>query len=605
MSLRNLGSAIEIGAKNAPNRGYRFVRDDKLESDFFCYVAMEEQTRKLGGALQSLGLRKGDRVALILPESDQFVFVFLAALRVGVIPVPIYPPTGLGQLSGYVDNTRHIVRKSGASCLITSPIIKPMLGSVQAACPDLSQVVTFGALKDVGRDFDAVDIGPEDTAFLQFTSGSTNRPKGVILSHANLIANAHVIMIQGLHTVPEEDSGFTWLPLFHDMGLIGFVLSPLIYSTTVTFMSPLQFLKRPSIWAKGMSRFRATISFGPNFSYALAIKRVRPNEIEGIDLSRWRLAGCGAEPVRAETLEAFSDYYAPYGFKKEAFAPAYGLAESTLLVSLSKGVPSDRVKASTLWANDEAVPCEESDPDALRIVSCGKAAEDHQVGVFPLDDTKCEQPLPDRKVGEIRIKGPSVSNGYFDEPGLSSESFRDGWFFTGDLGYIVDGDLYICGRCKDVIIINGRNFYPHDIEWEVSQISGVRKGNVVAFGTGGDGGEREAVVLAFETASEDASEIDRMCREIRGRVQDVVGVAIDDVVPLAPGVLPKTSSGKLQRIKTRDLYDDGTLKQRRSQREADRLDQAKVIAKSQLGYLKLAVFGGRKKLGKSESKTDK
>lgn len=594
MTVRSLAEAVERTAISSPARGYRFIRDDKFESDFFSFSQLEERTRELAGCLQSLGLKKADRLALILPDSDQFVLMFLAALRAGVIPVPIYPPTGLGQLSGYVDNTRHIVRKSGATCLMTTSLIKPLLGGVQSACPDLAHITTFAAVMEAKAPFKPVDIKADDIAFLQFTSGSTNRPKGVILTHANLLANSRNILEEGLASDPQTDSGFTWLPLFHDMGLIGFVLAPIVYGIEVSFMSPLLFLKRPSSWLRGMSRFRATITFGPNFAYALAVKRVRAKEIEGIDLSRWRVAGCGAEPIRAETLEAFADHYAPYGFRKEAFYPAYGLAESTLAVSFSRSVPTDRVKASVLWSTDEAVACEASDPDALRIVNCGKAFEGHQVQVFALDDTRCEHPLADRKVGEMRLKGPSVSPGYFEEPELTRASFVDGWFLTGDLGYLADGNVHICGRSKEVIIIHGRNFYPQDIEWEASQVEGVRKGNVIAFGTRGDGGDREAVVLAYESAITDAAEIERITKEIRGRIQEVIGVMLDDIIALAPGVLPKTSSGKLQRTKTRDLFERGELTRRRSQRETNRVDQVKEIAKSQLGYLKLAVFGGRK-----------
>jgi fatty-acyl-CoA synthase len=597
MNVRTLGEAIENTAKSSPKRGFRFIRDDKFENDFFTFVELEEKTRKLAGSLQGIGLRKGDRLALILPDSDQFVLTFLSALRAGVIPVPIYPPTGLGQLSGYVDNTRHIVRKCGAKCLITAPLIKPLLGTVQASCPDLVEVTTFASMAESNEPFTPVSISPEDTAFLQFTSGSTNRPKGVVLTHANLLANSHNIVVGGLKADPEVDSGFTWLPLFHDMGLIGFVLAPIVHGIEVSFMSPLLFLKRPSIWVRGMSHFKGTITFGPNFAYALSVKRVRARDIEGIDLSKWRVAGCGAEPIRAETLETFADFYASYGFKKEAFFPAYGLAESTLAVSFARSIPTDRVKASTLWSTDEAVPCDATDPDALRLVSCGPAFEAHRIEAFPMDDVRCESPLPERKVGEIRIKGPSVSPGYFEEPELTSKAFVDGWFFTGDLGYLADGNVHICGRSKEVVIIHGRNFYPQDIEWEASQVEGVRKGNAIAFGTRGDGGDREAVVLAFETAVADEDRLQAMTKEIRGRVQEVIGLMLDDVIPLAPGVLPKTSSGKLQRTKTRDLYEEGELVRRRSQRDADRIDQVKSIAKSQLGYLKLAVFGGRKREG--------
>lgn len=592
---KTLADALEGSAKSSPTRGYRFVRNDKFENDFHSFVSLEEQTRKIAGALQELGLRKGDRLALILPDNDQFVLTFLAALRGGIVPVPIYPPTGLGQLSGYVDNTRHIVRQSGAKALITAPVIKPLLGSVQAESPALTEVTTFANLRESNATFAPASVEASDPAFIQFTSGSTSRPKGVVLTHANLLANIRNIVVEGLRADPEVDAGFAWLPLFHDMGLIGFVLAPVVHGIEVTFLSPMLFLKRPSIWVRGMSRYRSAITFGPNFAYALSVKRVRDKEIEGIDLSKWRVAGCGAEPIRAETLEAFAEHYAPYGFKKESFYPAYGLAESTLAVSFSRGVPTDRVKAPVLWAQDEAVPCSESDPDALRIVSCGPAFEGHQAAIFALDDEKCERPLPDRKVGEIRLKGPSVSPGYYEAPDLTEKAFVDGWFKTGDLGYLVDGNIHICGRSKEVVIVNGRNFYPQDIEWEASQVEGVRKGNVIAFGTGGDDGEREAVAVAFETAVTDEAEQERMVKEIRGRVQEVIGLMLDDVVPLAAGVLPKTSSGKLQRTKTRDLYESGELVKRKSQRDVDRVDQVKEIAKSQLGYLKLAVFGGRKK----------
>jgi fatty-acyl-CoA synthase len=486
------------------------------------------------------------------------------------------------------------VLKSGARALVTAQLIKPLLGSVQASCPALAHVLTFHDLQQSNRSFVPVHILPEDTAFLQFTSGSTSRPKGVVLTHANLLANIRNIVVEGLRIDPDVDAGLTWLPLFHDMGLIGFVLAPLAHGIQVTFMSPLQFLKRPAQWLQAMTRYRGTITFGPNFAYALCIKRVRNKELEGVDLSAWRVAGCGAEPVRAETLELFADKYAAHGFRKDAFFPAYGLAESTLAVSFARGVPTDSVKASVLWSEDKAASADEGNGDVLRLVCCGKAFEGHQVRVFSLDATSATSPLPDRCVGEIWLHGPSVSPGYFEEPELSAAAFVDGWFRTGDLGYMASGEVYICGRSKEVIIINGRNFYPQDIEWEASQVDGVRKGNVIAFGTGGDGGDREAVVLAFETSLTDAQEHQRMVREVRTRVQEVIGVVVDDVVPLAVGVLPKTSSGKLQRMRTRDLYEQGELVQRRSQRETDRIDQVKEIAKSQLGYLKLAVFGGRR-----------
>jgi fatty-acyl-CoA synthase len=596
MSLpATLDALIERVAARAPSRGYRFVQDDRWAETFHSFEQLERRTARVAGALQDLGLAKGDRVALILPDNDVFVLAFLAALRAGIVPVPIYPPTGLGQLGAYLDNTRHIVGRSGARALVTSSTIKPLLGTVQGACPELRQVLAAGSLIDSSRDFSPVSLRPDDTAFLQFTSGSTSRPKGVVLTHANLLANIHNIVYEGLRATGDDDVGLTWLPLFHDMGLIGFVLAPLAEAIGITYLSPLMFLKRPGSWLQAMSRFRGTISFGPNFAYALCVKRVRERDLEGVDLSRWRVAGCGAEPIRAETLEAFADTFAKVGFRKEAMLPAYGMAESTLAISFSRGVPTDRVKASVLWAEGKALEQPDAaDRDALRIVCCGKAFEKHEIGVFEQGDEQSARPLPERTVGELRLRGPSVTPGYFEEPELTREAFAGGWFKTGDLGYLAGGEVLICGRSKELVIVNGRNFYPQDIEWEASQVPGVRKGNVIAFATGGEDGDREHVALAFETAATEPEELRRMSADVRARVQAAVGLALDDVVALPAGALPKTSSGKLQRTKTRELYDKGELAARRSAREVDRLDQVKEIAKSQLEYLKLAVFGGRR-----------
>jgi fatty-acyl-CoA synthase len=593
--ITTLADALERAGMVA-DRGYRFIVDDKWTESYQPFSSIERSTALIGGALQDSGLGKGDRVALILPDNEAFVTTFLGAVRAGIVPVPIYPPTGVGQLSGYLDNTRHIIDRSGSKSVVTTTTIKQLLGSVQAACPKLERVITHAALVDSNAQLRPEKITPDDICFLQFTSGSTSRPKGVVLTHANLMANCHNIVNLGLQATHRQDAGVTWLPLFHDMGLIGFVLAPLLDGIPVTFMSPLMFLKRPATWLQGISRYRGTVSFGPNFAYALAVKRSRPQDLEGLDLSCWRVAGCGAEPIRAETLESFAQAFGELGFRRDAFLPAYGMAESTLAISFSKGLFTDRVRASVLWAEGKAQPvADDAADDALGLVSCGAAFEGHEVGVFAMDDETGAARLPERNVGELRLKGPSVTPGYFQEPERTAETFTDGWLKTGDLGYLADGDVYICGRSKEVVIINGRNFYPQDIEWEASQIDGVRKGNVVCFGTGLEGSDREQVVLVFETALEEPAHKARVCAEVKAKVQDAVGVALDDVVPVGSGILPKTSSGKLQRTRTRELYESGELLDRKSARQVDRVDQVKHLARSQLEYLKLAVFGGRAK----------
>jgi acyl-CoA synthetase (AMP-forming)/AMP-acid ligase II len=374
-ALITLAQAIEEAARVDPDptRGFRFVPEDGAvgaggaqpgagsSEASFSYVAIERASARYGGALQALGLKKGDRVALVLPTNEDFVLCFLGAVRAGVIPVPIYPPLGLGQLQGYLDNTRHIVAKSGARTLVTSAKIKRLLGTVQSTCPALEEVVAVEGIRESMESLKPEKIGMDDVAFLQFTSGSTSRPKGVALTHENLARNVKCIMHDGL-AMGEGDVGVSWLPLYHDMGLIGFVLAPLFHRVPCVFLPPLLFLKRPVSWFQAISRHKGTIAFGPNFAYALCVKRIREKDLAGIDLSTWRVAGCGAEPIRPETLEGFADAFARVGFKKEALLASYGMAESTLAVAfteLGEGMKTIAVDGEALWATNEARPIAE------------------------------------------------------------------------------------------------------------------------------------------------------------------------------------------------------------------------------------------------------
>ncbi|WP_394849335.1 fatty acyl-AMP ligase [Pendulispora brunnea] len=618
-NARTIAQAIEDAAKTAPTRGFRFVPESgvpgtrgvtETSEASFSFTAIERASARYGGALQALGLRKGDRVALILPANEDFVLCFFGAIVAGIIPVPIYPPLGPGQLQTYLDNTRHIVEKSGARALITPAKIKRLLGTVQSACPALEQVVAVEAIRESMEALRPEKITLDDIAFLQFTSGSTSRPKGVSLTHANLAANLACIMDDGL-AAREGDVGVSWLPLYHDMGLIGFVIAPLYYRVPTVYLSPLLFLKRPITWFQTITRHKGTIAYAPNFAYALCLKRIREKDLEGIDLSSWRVAGCGAEPIRPETLETFASTYAGVGFKKSAFVPSYGMAESSLAIAFSNLDQGPKVLAldgPTLWSEgvvklaDDIPPRSGLDnPDTVvRLVSCGRAFPEHQIRIFDPDDVTSEHPLEERKVGEIRISGPSVMHGYWEDVERTREAFAGPFLRTGDLGFLHDNELYICGRIKEVVIVNGRNYYPQDMEWEASQVPGVRKGSVIAFGSRHPSGieaDRERVVIAFETQdAHDMAQTQRISKEIRKSVQDGLGLTIDDVVALPAGTLPKTSSGKLQRAKTRTLYEAGELTdQAPTKREGSRLELAKHAARSQLSYFKLAVLGGRRK----------
>ena len=609
-----LAAALEDAAKADPTLGFRFVSEDGVpgfgsnttSEASFSYTALERASARYGGALQALGLRKGDRVALICPANEDFVLCFFGAIRAGIIPVPIYPPLGLGQLQGYLDNTRHIVAKSGARALVTTAQIKRLLGTVQASAPSLEQVVAVEAIRESLETLKPTKIAPDDVAFLQYTSGSTSRPKGVTLTHENLMANVRCIMHDGLRVTP-EDRGISWLPLYHDMGLIGFVLAPVAYRIPVVFLPPLLFLKRPVSWLQAFTRHKGTIAYAPNFAFALCVKRIRDRELENIDLSTWRVAGCGAEPIRPETLEAFAEKFGKVGFQSKALLPSYGMAESSLAISFSpvgEGMKTISVDGETLWAENKAKLVAAEDPRAVRLVSCGPKFPLHEIAAFAPGATSANAPLPEDSVGELRIKGPSVMKGYWEDVERTKESFVGDWLKTGDLGFVHDGDVYICGRSKEVIIVNGRNYYPQDIEWEASRVEGVRKGNVIAFGARDNvERDRERVVVAFEcqdvpksTEARDlAMEKHALVQAVRKLVQEGMGLTLDDVVPLAPGVLPKTSSGKLQRAKTRELYETGELTQRKAPRAEDKLGVLKEAAKSQLSYFKLAVLSSRKK----------
>jgi acyl-CoA synthetase (AMP-forming)/AMP-acid ligase II len=324
--------------------------------------------------------------------------------------------------------------------------------------------------------------------------------------------------------------------------------------------------------------------------------------LQGLSLAAWRVAGCGAEPVRPETLEAFADMFQSVGFRKEALLPSYGMAESTLAIAFSElgeGMKTISVDGPTLWEKGDAAVVADDDANAVRLVSCGRQFPHHEIRIFDRDDATSERPLCERRVGEIRISGPSVMTGYWEDAERTREAFAGGFMRTGDLGLLHGGHLFICGRIKEVVIVNGRNYYPQDMEWEASKVAGVRKGNVVAFGARSPrSGEhdREHVVIAFEVQeSERLGQRSGLLSAVRAAVQEGLGLTLDDVVALPPGALPKTSSGKLQRARTRELYESGELMGRQAARDATKVDVAKQAAMSQLSYFKLAVLGGRKR----------
>ena len=587
---KTLTAALAAAARREA-AGFSHLSHERQPASFVSYAAMWRRAQRCAAAMQALGVRPGERVGLILPDSAEFIDNIFGAMLAGAIAVPIYPPMNLGQFDAYLANTTHILRQAGCSAVITDAKVRPILGKLMTSVPGLRTITTHAdaiALVPEAAEPAGVVVRPDDIAFLQFTSGSTSRPKGVTLTHANLMAN--IAAIGGGLNISSESSGVSWLPLYHDMGLIGFVFAPIAYETRgILFISPLLFLKRPAIWLRQLSEFKASITFAPNFAYGLCTTRVKDSELEGVDLSALQVAGCGAEPIQHGTLRAFADRYAAHGLRPSALLPCYGMAEHTLAVTFvgrEEELKAERVAAASL-AEGHARPAS-SDAQAVEVVCCGRTFPGHALRIVDA----AGQPLPEREVGQIELQGPSVMQGYYHDPERSAEALHGGWLKTGDLGYLSAGELYVCGRVKDLIIVNGRNYYPQDLEWQASQVEGVRRGNVVAFGLQHPELGREYVVVAAElrAPAEDAAAEETLRQQIQGQILAALALRVDEIVLLAPGSLPKTSSGKLQRSKTTEMFAEGKLG--KSGGPASKLGLLKHLAASRWNFIK-ASFGGR------------
>ncbi|MEO0324944.1 MAG: fatty acyl-AMP ligase [Myxococcota bacterium] len=535
------------------DRGFRFLGLDRVER-FFAYEALREEAERRAAHLQARGVGRGDRVAIVVAEPHEFVLTFLGVVTAGAAPVPVYPRAGFKKLDAYVEVLAHVMRESGAELACCLPGNREVVERARAHAGTLREVLEVpAAFEGTPPAFVTPDLGPDDLCFLQFTSGSTSKPKGVQVSHGNLVANASAFL--GPHGLDrnDDDLGVSWLPLFHDMGLIGFVLGTLVMDIPVVLLPTESFARSPRLWVEQITKHRGTITFAPNFAYQLVTRRVKERHLAALDLSSLRVAGSGAEPIRAKTLEGFAAHFAPAGFDAKAFLPCYGMAESTLAITFhALGAPMrvDRVDPVALReGRAEATDAEE----AIEIVGCGRPFPDHDLRLV----SDAGDDVGEREVGEVWVRGPSVTAGYFQRPDATAEAFAEGGYLrTGDLAYRADGDLFICGRVKDLIIVRGANHHPQDIEWAVGDLEGVRRGNVFAFSVLRDG--TEELVVAAEAHSADAASLrERVAEEVAAKFGLKPGHVA--VVPL--GTLPKTSSGKAQRRKAKALYEAGALEE--------------------------------------------
>lgn len=532
-----------------------YLADDEQHN--VTYRQLAAGADAIASGLQKVGMRSGQSVSIMLPTSPEYFQTYFGILRAGGVPVPIYPPARMSQLQDHVLRHTGILANAQAALLVTVPEAMAVAHLLQARVPGLRRVVTPKQLATDHGGFVPVAVHSDDTAFIQYTSGSTGNPKGVALTHSNLLANIRAI-VQAIQATP-RDVFVSWLPLYHDMGLIGAFLGTLYVGCPLVVMSPLAFLAKPERWLWAIHRFRGTLSAGPNFAYELCLRRIDDTVLEGLDLSCWRLAMNGAEAVSASTVLRFQQRFAKYGLKPEAVAPVYGLAEASvglLFPPLGRGPRIDRVQREPLSRNRRALPAVDEDATALAFVACGRPLAGHAIRI--VDDSGNE--VGERVEGLLEFIGPSATRGYFRNPGETARLFHGSWLDTGDRAYLAEGDVFLTGRAKDIIIRGGRNLYPEQIEEAVGALNGVRKGSVAVFGSPDPHtGTERLVVLAEVRNSNDAGKRAQLHEAISRLVFDTIGEPADDIVLAPPHTVLKTSSGKVRRSACRTLYEEGRI----------------------------------------------
>jgi fatty-acyl-CoA synthase len=510
------------------------------------WAQLHEDARGMAAALQARGVGPGVHVALLGPTTRALVTAIQATWLAGGTLVCLPLPMRLGSIEEFVQQTRRRIANADAALVVVDPELEPFL-SVEPGDPPL---VRLDDLQGRAGAWERPADDPERLAIVQFTSGSTADPKGVMLPHRCLLENIDAI-VEGA-ALGGDDVGVSWLPLYHDMGLIGLLMTPMLTGFDLGLASPQDFLSAPGDWMRWMAAEHATITAGPNFSYALAARALR--RLDGLDLSRWRIAINGAEPIDPAAVEAFVESGAPHGLDGKAAFCVYGMAEATLAISFPEpgtGMSVDTVDREALEHDRVAAPVPTS-PDARRLPLLGRTLRGLELRVC---DPETGAPRADREVGELELRGTSVTPGYYRREDVTAAMFRDGWLRTGDLGYLVDGEVVVCGRIKDVIIVGGRNVFPEEVERAAAVVEGVREGNVIAFGTAGRRG-KEGIIVVAETRGAAGAEVHD---DVIDRVCDAVGIPPLEVVLVQPGSLPKTSSGKLQRSVCKAQYRDGEL----------------------------------------------
>lgn len=541
--------ALEAAARTA--EGFNFHSGKGVLTEALPYAALAAQARALAPKLLAAGVRRGDHVALIADTEGDFVRLFFACAYAGAVPAPMPLPMAFGGREGYIAHLRRMMEVADASAAFAPAAMSAWLQEAAEGLP-LNLVGTIADLEALdGGDAELARPDPDALAYLQFSSGSTRFPKGVSVTHRSLMANARGIARDGLRTRP-GDRCVSWLPFYHDMGLVGFMLSPIAAGLTVDYLATRDFARRPLLWLDMIARAKATISYSPSFGFELAAQRAATLYLGGLDLSSWRCAGIGGDMIRPQVLRRFADRFRPHGFDLDRYVASYGMAEATLALSFAPLGPGLRTETVDLDRLEQEGVAAEPVAGAARtreFVLCGPALPGHALEVRGADGAA----LPERRVGRVFAKGPSLMRDYFREPEATAETLSpDGWLDTGDLGYVGQGELVITGRAKDLILVNGRNVWPQDLEWAAEAgVPSLRSGDVAVFSV--DRAEGEEVVALVQCRSQDP--------EVRAALQEEVAKLLrlefgTPVVVRLVGAhaLPVTSSGKLSRARARALY---------------------------------------------------
>jgi len=575
-----LGEALRRAAELGPDHGLRFL-DRKERATLVTWPEVLERAVRVSAGLQALGIQPGDRVGLVFPTSPGFFDGFFGAVLAGAVPVPLYPPVRLGRIDEYHKRTAAMLTAASARLILADGRVRRVLGeTVALAAPELGCLGVDGL---PAGDAPPVSVSEDVLALVQFSSGTTVAPKPVALSHRAVIAQATLIEAQIVAAWPEVDGlqhcGVCWLPLYHDMGLIGCVLPALLHPSTLTLIGPEVFVTRPASWLRALSTYGGTISPAPNFAYALCVDRIKDEQLEGVDLSSWRVAMNGAEPVAPATLRRFVERFAKWGLRPEALTPVYGLSEASLAVTFTPfrrpftTCRFDRLRLA------EGVAEEVGTNDGAELASLGLPLDGFELQLRDGADA-----LPEGRVGQLWIRGPSLMEGYLDRPEATAATFDGDWLDTGDLGFLHGGELYLTGRAKDVLILRGRNYAPHEVEQAADAVAGVRTGCAAAASWLPEGADHEALALFVEHREDaTAEQIAALPVAAADAVRAAAGLGCDLVVALPPGTLPRTSSGKIRRAEALKRYLDGTLT---PPKKVTPVHIAGVLARSGLAWLR-------------------